>query len=171
MFQECYLAEFEHQPTPHLPEAYKEFVRRHHGGVPVKAKFKTKNGRDRFIGLVLNYLKPEDLHDAITPTWRRGTDEPAQPEDDLRLDYQIWRFSQDDGYFWERFGGHLLAFAAIDTEGVDPSDMAAFDLLCFDYCDPTHPTIVTWDCQESWREHPVTEPVCDDFAALAALLT
>ncbi len=169
-FQESYLAEYPTQPPPCLPQAYTGFVLQHHGGTPVKNRFKTQNNTERFIGLFLNFLEPQDLHGPITPTWRYGVAEPAQPENDLRLDYHMTRFSQDDGYFWERIGVHLLAFAAIDTDGIPPQDMASFDLLCFDYSNPTQPGIVTWDNRESWQDHQVTEPVCDSFEALAALL-
>ena len=89
----------------------------------------------------------------------------TDPEGDVRLDYDIRRYSFDDGGFWERIGVELVAFAGIDTGGHDCRDCRDFDLLCFDFSEIGAPRIVTWSL-ESMDENQVTEPVADSFEEL-----
>lgn len=153
-----------------LPDSFVDHMLRYHGGVPGKKCFATASGAMRFIGRFLNFLRAKDVPLPVVPTWRVGVDRtnPA-PEDDIRLDYSIWRIRDGDPYTM-MLGDALIPFAGIDTAGHDCRDMAEFDLLCFNYDRSNAPSVVAWSFHESWEDEPATEDVAESFETFVPML-
>lgn len=131
-----------------LPQAYKDHIRRFHGGCPGKACFRMPSGDTRLVGRFFNFLEEEDLAPPLTPTWRQWSGEP-----DVRLDYRVEGFL--DYEFWcvrlER-AGNCLPIAGLDTGGHNCRDMDELNFLCLHYTGGGEPAVVAW-------EFPGFEPV------------
>jgi hypothetical protein len=163
------IAEFERIYTQYLevpeplqfPQDYTSHLAIYHGGVPQKQCFRTPSGTQRALGRFLNFLKASDLTTPAVKSWRGGGA-------DIRLDYSLY-YVGPMGPTPDALAPTLLPFAGLDTAGHDCRSMARFDLLCFDFQNPTAPSIVTWSVQEP-DPHRQTEFVAHSFSELLALI-
>lgn len=154
------------------PTGYLNFVKANHGIVPRQACFETRDGRLRLVGRYLNFLRVGDIKPPVVPTWRWGVDRSnPKPTDDIRLNYSVWSNSQATDPHSMTLDSELVPFAAIDTSGHNPREMAEFDLLCFRYTDDLQsPSVVAWSFHESSEDESVYEAVADSFEEFEALL-
>lgn len=161
---EKWLSRFWERPV-RLPAGYVEHITAFHGGVPGKKFFRTAAGRVRVLSRFFNFLEKEDLDPPIIPTWR-----PWGGRQDIRLDYRVAEYLDNEHWAVRIDQFHLLPFAGLDTAGHDCRGMSEYDLLCFDFDASDDPTVVTWDFHESWEERAVTDAVAASFMEFLPLL-
>jgi len=144
-----------------LPSDYRQHIQQYHGGVPRKGSFVDGTGRRRTIGRFVNFLRPSDpLPPPNVVSWR-GSGR------DVRLDYSIDVLGPMSYANMDGLGPYLVPFACLDTNGHNCRRMARFDLLCFDFSDGGQINVVTWDCEKSSTDNPVTAPVIASFSELS----
>jgi hypothetical protein len=148
-----------------LPASYVEHITTFHGGVPGKKCFRTASGRVRVLGRFFNFLEEADIKPPILPTWR-----PWGMGQDIRLDYRVAEYLDNEHWAIRIDQFHLLPFAGLDTAGHDCRAMNEYDLLCFDYDAEDEPAVVTWDFHESWEDRAITEVVATSFAEFLPML-
>jgi SMI1-KNR4 cell-wall len=122
-----------------LPQEYIDHILLFHGGVPAKACFQTPSGSTRMVCRFFNFSEQSDLTPPFTPSWRSWS------ETDVRLDYRVAGFLEDEFWCIRLENTTLLPIAGLDTCGHNCRDMDEMNLLCLDYSVDGEPFVVVWE--------------------------
>ncbi|WP_130859733.1 SMI1/KNR4 family protein [Gracilibacillus phocaeensis] len=139
------LAEKESKWRIHLPEAYKEFIKKYNGGIPIKDRFTCHNhlyALDRFLCIL----------------------QVSGENDDEYYDIGVVRTQLDERIVFDEnvVGAELLPILAL----------FAGDFVCLDYTDNVEePSVCVWSHEASSDLQPVTYTISNNYAAFLNSLT